>query len=341
MPQQGDDLDQRIDVAQYTVVSSDMHSAPLVSIVLATYNRSTILAHAIESVRRSSIDDWELIVVGDCCTDDTAEVVARFADRRITFVNLTMNVGEQSGPNNEGVRSARGQYLAFLNHDDMYFPDHLREAVRHIDHAQADFVWSSLITALPVSAEDLAAGRWNMRLWGVTKTDDYDPRTFVFASAWLMRRELADRIGPWRHAHEVFVTPSQDWIFRAWRSGARMRRMPLPSVIAVPGGARAGSYTSPASEEHRFYAARLHEDPRLFRERALAIAAVEGEREARQYRLGRDMRSLVARPIAAVSQRLGWHPYAPLYALRHGRRGNLVNAARHRTGLGKLSRRQR
>ena len=88
-----------------------MSTAPIVSVVLATYNRSRVLAHAIESVRSSTLTDWELIVVGDHCTDDTAEVVASFDDPRITFINLPQNVGEQSGPNNEGVRrGARALY---------------------------------------------------------------------------------------------------------------------------------------------------------------------------------------------------------------------------------------
>jgi GT2 family glycosyltransferase len=60
-------------------------------------------------VRAQTRSDWELIVVGDACTDDTADVVATFPDPRIRFVNLPENVGEQSGPNNEGVRLGHGR----------------------------------------------------------------------------------------------------------------------------------------------------------------------------------------------------------------------------------------
>jgi hypothetical protein len=314
-----------------------MPSSPLVSVVLATFNRSAILAHAIESVTRSTLDDWELIVVGDCCTDDTAAVVGSFDDARVTFVNLARNVGEQSGPNNEGVRRARGRYLAFLNHDDLYFPDHLAAAIAHLERTEADLVWAPTITAMPVAADDLTEGRWVMRLLGVTPGDTYDPRTFVFASAWVMTRALAERVGPWRHAHESFATPSQDWLFRAWRAGARMRRMPHPTVLAIPAGPRTGSYVSTGSPEHGYFATLMRDDPR-FRERALASAAVSAEREARQYRLGRALRSLVVRPLSAAAERLGCHPLAPLFALQYGRRGNLVNNIRRQTGLGKLPR---
>ena len=314
-----------------------MSSIPRVSIVLATYNRSAILVHAIESVRRSTLEDWELIVVGDCCTDDTAAVVASFADRRITYVNLERNVGEQSGPNNEGVRRARGRYLAFLNHDDLYFPDHLEVAVGHLERTGADLVWAPIISVGPMSAADLEGGRWAMRVISVTPGDDYEPRTFVFASAWLMTRDLVTRVGSWRHAHQTFATPSQDWLFRAWRSGARMRRLPHPTVLAIPATPRKGSYVTVASPEHDFFAALMRNDAR-FRERALARAAMSAEQEAREYRLGRALRSLVVRPITAAAMRLGFHPYAPLFALRYGRRGGLVNTIRRRTGLGKMLR---
>lgn len=72
-----------------------------------------MLRYAIQSVLWQTRADWELIVVGDACTDDTAEVVASFGDRRIQFLNLEHNVGEQSGPNNAGLRRARGRYVAY------------------------------------------------------------------------------------------------------------------------------------------------------------------------------------------------------------------------------------
>ena len=314
-----------------------MSTAPIVSVVLATYNRSRVLAHAIESVRSSTLTDWELIVVGDHCTDDTAEVVASFDDPRMTFINLPQNVGEQSGPNNEGVRRARGRYIAYLNHDDMYFPDHLASSVAWRERSGADFVWSPVLMALPATELELAAGTWRFRLSGVPPGDDYHPRVFVFASAWMVTRELAAQVGPWRPARETFATSSQDWLFRAFRSGARMRLKPGVSVLAVPAAAREGSYIAERSPEHDRLAAELRKNPR-FRDMAIESAAIAGEREANRYKVGRALRSLVVRPVCAAAISLGIHPYAPFFALRHGRRGNLVSALRRRSGLGNLAR---
>ena len=90
---------------------------PRISIVIATYNRPTVLRYAISSVLRSDFGDWEMIVVGDGCTDNTEEVVAAFGDARIRFVNLEANSGGQSAPSNEGVRLARGTFVCFRQNE--------------------------------------------------------------------------------------------------------------------------------------------------------------------------------------------------------------------------------
>ena len=314
-----------------------MSTVPLVSVIIATYNRSRVLAHAIESVRQSTLRDWELIVVGDHCTDDTAAVVDSFDDRRITFINLPENVGDQGGPSNEGLRVARGRYIAFLNHDDMYFPDHLSTAVAWCEQTGADLVWSPLLMALPATEAEIARGTWRFRVIGVSAADDYHPRVFVLASGWVLTRELAARVGPWRTARETFVTSSQDWLFRAWRSGARMRLKPGISVMAIPASYRDGSYAAGQSPEHDGLAAELRTNPG-FREAALESAAITAARNASRYQVGRALRSLLLRPLYAAAIASGVHPYAPYMAVRYGRRGNFVSNIRQRTGLGKLTR---
>jgi Glycosyl transferase family 2 len=86
---------------------------PTVTVIIQTFNRSNILPHAIGSVLWQTYGDWELLVIGDGCTDDSAAVVARFTNPRIRFINRAERVGGQSGPNDEGARTARSR--AHLN----------------------------------------------------------------------------------------------------------------------------------------------------------------------------------------------------------------------------------
>ena len=80
--------------------------SPLVSVVIATYNWSEVLRWAIRSVRGQSYPHWELIVVGDRCTDDSEAVVESFGDPRIRWHNRERNAGSQSLPNNDGIAMA-------------------------------------------------------------------------------------------------------------------------------------------------------------------------------------------------------------------------------------------
>ncbi len=98
---------------------------PLVTVIIATYNWSSVLRHAVRSVLWQTYENFELLVIGDGCTDDSEEVVASFGDPRVRWINLPENVGSQSGPNNRGLELARGEYIAYQGHDDVWHPKHL------------------------------------------------------------------------------------------------------------------------------------------------------------------------------------------------------------------------
>lgn len=114
-----------------------------------------------------------------------------------------------------------------------------------------------------------------------------------------------------------------------------MRITPTTSVLALPAGARAGSYATAASPEHDYFGAQLAANPD-FRARALERAALGAERELRRHRVIRALRWHAMRPVFAAAVALGMHPFAPYFALRYGRRGNIVKAIRRRTGLGQV-----
>jgi len=103
-----------------------MKNSPCVSIVIPTYNRGYCLAEAIRSVLRQTFRDYELLVVDDGSTDDTGAVVKRFPEVR--YFRLAENAGV-SRARNFGAAKAAGRYLCFLDSDDSWVPEKLRQQV--------------------------------------------------------------------------------------------------------------------------------------------------------------------------------------------------------------------
>jgi glycosyltransferase involved in cell wall biosynthesis len=98
-------------------------AAPTFSVIIPVYNGAATIARAIESVLAQTYAAMELIVVDDGSTDDTARVVAEFAGC-VTYL-YQPNAGV-SVARNRGARHAKGEWLAFLDADDWYYPDRLR-----------------------------------------------------------------------------------------------------------------------------------------------------------------------------------------------------------------------
>jgi glycosyl transferase family 2 len=101
--------------------------SPAVSIVLPTWNRAGLTGEAIESVLAQSFADWELIVVDDGSTDDTEQAVARFADSRIRYSKK--DHAGQCAARNHALRLAKGALIAYLDSDNIWYPDFLACAV--------------------------------------------------------------------------------------------------------------------------------------------------------------------------------------------------------------------
>jgi glycosyltransferase involved in cell wall biosynthesis len=99
--------------------------SPLFSVVIPTFNRASNLKRAIESVLVQSYDIFEILVMDDGSTDNTAEIVASFADQRITY-RWDKNFGGPARPRNRGITLAKGEWIAFLDADDWWTADKLQ-----------------------------------------------------------------------------------------------------------------------------------------------------------------------------------------------------------------------
>src|SRR6266540_368634 len=120
----------------------DSSVPPRVTVLIPTYNWSSVLRYALRSALSQTFTDFEVVVVGDGCTDDSESVVASAGDARVRWINLPGNTGHQSGPNNEGLRQARGEIIAYLGHDDLWLPHHLAVLVDAIDATGSDVAYS-------------------------------------------------------------------------------------------------------------------------------------------------------------------------------------------------------
>jgi len=124
-------------------LKDDFDDKPLISVIIPTYNRAKVLTErAIPSVLKQTYQNFELIIIGDHCTDNTEELVKKFDDKRIKFYNLPKRgdyptnpyyrwMVAGSVPGNKGLELASGKWIACFNDDDELSEDHLEVLLDH------------------------------------------------------------------------------------------------------------------------------------------------------------------------------------------------------------------
>lgn len=115
-----------------TTLAPSSGSGPAVTVIIPTCNRAPLLVRAIQSVLLQEWSDFELLVVDDASTDDTAAVVERIGDRRIRLIRQDRNQGVAAA-RNRGMREARGQFIAFLDSDDEWLPEKLSRQLQRFE----------------------------------------------------------------------------------------------------------------------------------------------------------------------------------------------------------------
>lgn len=190
-------------------------STPLVTVVIATYNRAETLKYAIESVLWQTYKNFELWVIGDCCTDHTEKIVHTFShDSRVNWYNLPQNSGYQSKPNNEGIRRGKGQYIAYLNHDDIWLPNHLEATMEHLQKTDADIVFSVIqwVYSFTNSRPDIP----------LLPSLPIPPE----ATAVVHKKSVVEKIGYWKNINETYSYPRVDFFRQAQFAGLKFEIVP-------------------------------------------------------------------------------------------------------------------
>lgn len=197
---------------------------PRVSVVISTYNRERYVGLAIESVLAQTFPDIELIVVDDGSTDSTRDVVSRFGSRvRYAYQDNS----ERAAARNHGLRLASGQYVAFLDSDDLWLPEKIELELRRFEqYPEAGVVFSD---AMFMDESGAPLGQLVRRAYEGNVLRRIARRNFVHIGAHLIRRGLLLDLNGFNETRAL--SGSEDWEawvrLAAFRPFAHLRRTTL------------------------------------------------------------------------------------------------------------------
>lgn len=174
-----------------------MNNCPLVSVIIATYNMADYLPLAVRSVLDQTYGNVEVVVVDDGSTDDTLEAVEALRDNpRVKY--LSQKNSGQAVAKNHGVRESRGDYIAFLDADDMWAPDKLNLQVPVFSRSEKVGIVYSRLCYIDETGRDLRVA--NNELFRGRITGPLLIRNFIGFGSTVVRRECFDRLGGFREA---------------------------------------------------------------------------------------------------------------------------------------------
>ncbi len=116
----------------------------LVSVIMPSYNTAEYIADSINSVLNQTYTNWELIIIDDCSSDNTDEIVSQFDDKRIRYLKNDRNSGAAVS-RNRALREAKGKWIAFLDSDDLWTPDKLEKQIRFMEENSYAFSYTNYI----------------------------------------------------------------------------------------------------------------------------------------------------------------------------------------------------
>ena len=192
---------------------------PLLSVIMPVYNGEAFLAEAIRHVLTQRYQPLELIVVDDGSTDGTANIAAAFADD-IRYVRQP-NQGPAAA-RNQGIATARGEFLAFLDVDDLWADDALHRLMDHLQAHPETGIAQGLIQQMHL---DRYVQDGQPRIF----TPIFKPYQFINIGSAVYRKTVFKTVGlfdpVFRHAEDV------DWFIRAWE--LNIAKMVLPEVALL------------------------------------------------------------------------------------------------------------
>lgn len=188
-------------------ISNGTESGDLVSVIIPTYNRVEKVGEAIESALNQTYKNIEVIVVNDE-GEDITDVIKEFDDSRLKLITHKKNKG-LAGTRNTGIKNANGKYIALLDDDDIFYPNHIQVAVSHLQNG-ARVVYTN------AERHSFIQDGENYKFIGKTVpySIDYDQNKLLIGNiapvnCFVFEKELAETVGYFDESLPVL----EDWEF--------------------------------------------------------------------------------------------------------------------------------
>lgn len=200
-----------------------MENQPLISVITPAYNAARFIGETIESVQKQTYSNWEMIIVDDCSTDDTVQIVESYQEKdpRIRLYKLEKNSGSAVA-RNTAMEQAKGRYIAFLDSDDRWLPEKLEKQLQFMQEKDIAFSFTTYVRML----EDGTRTRAYSNTPEVVGYDDLMKRCVIGCLTVMLDRE---KIG---HLKMVNIRTRQDYVYWLTITKKGFLAYGLPEVLA-------------------------------------------------------------------------------------------------------------
>ncbi len=186
-------------------------SQPLVTIITPLYNAEKYIAQTIQSVINQTYQNWEIIIVDDCSIDSSREIVKQYEknDSRIRLIQSETNFGGPARPRNIGIENAKGEYIAFLDADDVWLEEKLEKQLKVFKNNEVDIVHT---LANKIDENSVMIGEFkNQRVFNKLKYILNQKNIIYYTNYINVNSVLMKRKGVIRFNEDINLVAMEDW----------------------------------------------------------------------------------------------------------------------------------
>jgi len=273
-----------------------LNDRPLVSVIVPTYNYGRFIEETLECLRAQTYVNWECIVVDDGSTDDTAERVSHFIEQDARFKFLRQENARQAAAKNNGLRNSAGQYIQFLDADDLIEPQKFAKQVEFLEaHPEVDIIYGSMRYFKTETPDERLYWVWGENKPWMPETSGSGKevltalvrQNIMVINSPMIRRRVVDAVGLFDNR----LPPAEDWDYwlRCAAAGMCFQFEDLPGTLAL-----VRWHSSSSSYDRR----KMYSSMMLIREKVEALTTDEEVLSLNREHMRKDQQTLALETIS-------------------------------------------